>query len=104
MTTLELPSYKEQSQDVAARFAEIKRRPVVLDIDRLSRTFDSAKGQITALKDVSFDVHRKEFVSVIGPSGCGKSTLIKILAGLDPPSGGEVRLDGERGGGPGKDR
>ena len=41
-----------------------------------------------------------EFVSVIGPSGCGKSTLIRILAGLEQPSSGEVRLDGERVDGP----
>jgi NitT/TauT family transport system ATP-binding protein len=103
-TALELPSYKAQSADVAARFAEIKQRPVVLDIDQLGKTFDSAKGRISALQDVEFRVHRKEFVSVIGPSGCGKSTLIKILAGLETPSSGEVRLDGERVEGPCKDR
>jgi NitT/TauT family transport system ATP-binding protein len=101
---LALPSYKEQTADIAARFAEIKQRPIVLDIDRLGKTFDSTKGKIAALKDVSFQVHRKEFVSVIGPSGCGKSTLIKILAGLEQPSSGEVRLDGERVEGPCKDR
>jgi NitT/TauT family transport system ATP-binding protein len=99
-----LPSYKDQTREVSARFAEIKQRPVVLDIDRLGKTFDSAKGRTTALKDVSFEVHRKEFVSVIGPSGCGKSTLIRILAGLDQPSSGHVRLDGERVEGPCKDR
>jgi NitT/TauT family transport system ATP-binding protein len=104
MTVLELPSYKAQTEDVVARFAEIAQRPVVLDIDRLSKTFHSGKSEVTALKDVSFRVHRKEFVSVIGPSGCGKSTLIRILAGLEPPSGGEVRLDGERVEGPCKDR
>ena len=103
-TPLALPSYKDQTQDVRARFAEIKERPVVLDLDQLGKTFDSAKGRITALKDVSFAVHRKEFVSVIGPSGCGKSTLIRILAGLDQPSSGQVRLDGERVEGPCKDR
>lgn len=101
---LALPSYKEQSDEVSARFAEIKQRPVVLDIDRLGKTFDSAKGRTTALQDVSFEVHRKEFVSVIGPSGCGKSTLIRILAGLDQPSSGHVLLDGERVEGPCKDR
>jgi len=103
-TQLQLPSYKAQSAEVAARFSEIKQRPVVLDIDRLGKTFESTKGRITALKDVDFRVHRKEFVSVIGPSGCGKSTLIRILAGLESPSNGEVRLDGERTSGPCKDR
>jgi NitT/TauT family transport system ATP-binding protein len=103
-STLELPSYKDQSEDVAARFREIKQRPVVLEIDHLGKTFDSAKGKVAALSDVSFKVHRKEFVSVIGPSGCGKSTLIRILAGLDLPTSGAVRLDGEKVEGPAKDR
>jgi NitT/TauT family transport system ATP-binding protein len=102
--TLELPSYKEQAPDVAARFKEIKERPVVLEIDHLGKVFESAKGKVSALNDVSFNVHRKEFVSVIGPSGCGKSTLIRILAGLDRPSSGQVKLDGERVEGPCKDR
>jgi NitT/TauT family transport system ATP-binding protein len=102
--TLKLPSYREQSADVAARFAEIEQRPVVLEIDQLGKTFDSAKGKVCALHDVSFNVHRKEFVSVIGPSGCGKSTLIRILAGLDRPTSGVVKLDGERVEGPCRDR
>ncbi|HEX5660720.1 MAG TPA: ABC transporter ATP-binding protein [Polyangiales bacterium] len=102
--TLALPSYKEQAPEVSARFAEIKQRPVVLEIDHLGKVFDSNKGKITALNDVSFNVHRKEFVSVIGPSGCGKSTLIRILAGLDRPSSGAVKLDGEKVEGPCKDR
>jgi NitT/TauT family transport system ATP-binding protein len=101
---LALPSYREQTDEVAARFREIERRPSVLEIDRLSKVFDGNKGQITALSDVSFQVRRKEFVSVIGPSGCGKSTLIKILAGLESPSGGQVRLDGAKVEGPCKDR
>jgi NitT/TauT family transport system ATP-binding protein len=101
---LQLPSYKEQSEDVVARFRELRERPVVLEIDRLGKVFESARGQVSALRDVSFRVHRKEFVSVIGPSGCGKSTLIRILAGLDRPSSGSVKLDGERVEGPCRDR
>jgi NitT/TauT family transport system ATP-binding protein len=102
--SLALPSYREQSEEVAAFFRELRQRPVVLEIDRLGKSFDSAKGKVTALQDVSFEVHRKEFVSVIGPSGCGKSTLIRLLAGLDQPTRGAVRLDGKVVDGPGKDR
>ncbi|MFT3924768.1 MAG: ABC transporter ATP-binding protein [Myxococcales bacterium] len=100
----ELPSYLEQSDDVRAYFKELKSRPVVLEIDKVGKYFDSPKGRVTAISEISFSVHRKEFVSVIGPSGCGKSTLIRILAGLSQTTSGEVRLDGKRVEGPGADR
>lgn len=101
---LKLPSYLDQPPSVAARLAELKKRPKVLEIDGVGRVFQSAKGPVQALRDVSFDVMRREFVSVIGPSGCGKSTLNRILAGLDAPSSGEVRLDGKRVIDPGAER
>jgi NitT/TauT family transport system ATP-binding protein len=50
----------------------------------------------TALDDVSFDVDRGEFVTVVGPSGCGKSTLLKIASGLLEASSGEIVVDRER--------
>jgi NitT/TauT family transport system ATP-binding protein len=59
---------------------------------------------LTALSRVSFEVRKREFISVIGPSGCGKSTLIRILAGLDYPTSGQVRLDARPVQGPGADR
>jgi NitT/TauT family transport system ATP-binding protein len=101
---LALPNYREPPPAVAARLTELKKRPKVLEIDAVGRMFHSSKGPVQALKDVSFDVMRREFVSVIGPSGCGKSTLNRILAGLDAPSSGEVRLDGKRVLDPGPER
>jgi len=101
---LDLPDYREMDPAVADRFARIRQRPVVLEIDALEKRFESAKGEITALRDISFDVHRREFICVIGPSGCGKSTLIRIVAGLETPSGGEMRLDGKPITKPGADR
>jgi len=56
------------------------------------------------LRGIDFAIRRREFVCVIGPSGCGKSTLIRILAGLETHSSGEVLLDGRPVKGPGRDR
>jgi NitT/TauT family transport system ATP-binding protein len=101
---LRLPSYLEQSPAVAERFQRLKQRPMILEVDRLTRIFTSGAGEHVALRDVSFKVHRREFVCVIGPSGCGKSTLIRIIAGLEEPSSGRVLLEGSPVSGPGSDR
>ena len=93
-THIDLPDYKQQSPEVAARFQSIYQRPVKLEVQGLGKTFSSAKGEVTALKSIDLQVHRREFISVIGPSGCGKSTLIRILAGLDYPTSGRFLLDG----------
>ena len=102
--SLVLPSYKEQDAEVRARFQRLYQRPVVLSVRSLGKSFDSAQGTVEALRDVSFDVHRREFVCVLGQSGCGKSTLIRLLAGLEEPTSGAVALDGKEVTGPGPDR
>jgi len=104
MHNLELPSYLEQSDAVHDRFKRLKQRPVVLEVKGLGKEFESAHGTVTALRDINFKTHRREFVCVIGPSGCGKSTLIRILAGLETPTSGSVLLDGKAVRGPGPDR
>ncbi|MFT6028654.1 MAG: NitT/TauT family transport system ATP-binding protein [Oleiphilaceae bacterium] len=104
MKNLELPSYLEQSKPVYERFKKLKEREVILEVKDLYKTFESSQGEVTALKNINFKTHRREFVCVIGPSGCGKSTLIRILAGLETPSSGQVLLDGEPKSEPGPDR
>ena len=99
-----LPSYLEQSDAVKARFEKLKAREVILEVKGLNKVYKTAKGETTALKNINFKTHRREFVCVIGPSGCGKSTLVRILAGLESYSGGEVLLDGNPVTGPGRDR
>jgi NitT/TauT family transport system ATP-binding protein len=101
---IDLPSYLEQSDAVKDRFRRLKQRPVLLEVDGLGKDFESAHGPVTALRDIKFKTHRREFVCVIGPSGCGKSTLIRILAGLEAPTSGRVLLDGRTVRGPGPDR
>lgn len=98
--TPELPSYKEQSAEVSDRFQRIYKRPVTLEVKGLEKRFATPKGEVTALTGIDFKVHRREFVCVIGPSGCGKSTLIRILAGLESPSKGQMLLNGEEVSGP----
>jgi NitT/TauT family transport system ATP-binding protein len=104
MSVLELPGYRDQSPEVAARFARLRERPVALEVRGLGKRFETPRGVVTALDDVSFQVHKRELMCVIGPSGCGKSTLVRILAGLETPSSGEVLVYGEPVSGPGPDR
>jgi len=101
---LALPSYLDQSPAVRERFAALKQRDTVLEVRNLSKVFRSNGKAVTALHEVNFSVHRREFVTVIGPSGCGKSTLIRILAGLESETSGQVLLDGQPVHGPGPDR
>jgi NitT/TauT family transport system ATP-binding protein len=63
-------------------------------IASLSKVFGSARGDVVALTDVTMEVERGEFVSLLGPSGCGKSTLLKIVAGLEDRSAGDVQISG----------
>jgi NitT/TauT family transport system ATP-binding protein len=68
---------------------------VAIDIARVSQTYLSENGPISALQDVNLTVRRGEFVALLGKSGCGKSTLLKMIGGLLAPSEGKVVVDGE---------
>lgn len=69
----------------------------LLEISRLQKIYTTRFGgnQVRALEDVSFSVEEGEYVAIMGESGSGKTTLLNILAALDRPSGGEVRLNGQ---------
>jgi NitT/TauT family transport system ATP-binding protein len=71
-----------------------------LQISHLGKSF----GELRALQDINLAVERGEFIAVVGPSGCGKTTFLRIVAGLEPASSGEVNLDGRAVTGPGGDR
>ena len=70
-----------------------KGASTVLSAHQLSKQVSSPEGTLTILSDVSFDIQRGESVAVVGPSGAGKTTLLALLAGLDLPSSGHVRLN-----------
>lgn len=57
---------------------------------QLSKTFVTARGEVDAVKSVSFTVGDQEFVCIVGPSGCGKSTLLRLIAGLLKPTAGQI--------------
>ena len=90
--------------EIRERFDRIYERPVAMSIKGLGKTFHTSTGSHEALRDVNFDVHRREFICVIGPSGCGKSTLIRSLAGLETPSVGQILVDDKPVSGPGPER
>lgn len=62
-----------------------------LQISNISKTFN----HFTALNDISFDIHKNEFVCLLGPSGCGKTTLLRIIAGLEEADHGSIKKNGE---------
>src|SRR5215475_3407619 len=66
----------------------------MIELHNVTKQF-AGKRQVTALDDVSLAIPRGEMVSIIGPSGSGKSTLLNLVGGLDRPSSGDVRVDGE---------
>lgn len=65
-----------------------------LSIRNITKQYKNSGTEFAALDGVSVDIAAGEFLSVLGPSGCGKTTLLRIIAGLLPPDGGEILLDG----------
>jgi putative ABC transport system ATP-binding protein len=70
-------------------------RPSVLEVDRLGKQVTSGNAPLQILQDIAFTVRAGEALAIVGASGSGKSTLLGLLAGLDLPSTGTVRVDGQ---------
>jgi NitT/TauT family transport system ATP-binding protein len=64
-------------------------------IENLTKTFTLGRKSVTALEDANLRTDKGSFLSLLGPSGCGKSTILRILAGLESPTSGEARVDGQ---------
>ena len=67
----------------------------ILEVDHVSKSVQDADGVLTILHDINFQLQARESVAIVGASGSGKSTLLSILAGLDTPTEGTVRLRGQ---------
>ncbi|NBD38863.1 MAG: ATP-binding cassette domain-containing protein [Verrucomicrobia bacterium] len=67
----------------------------MLEVQSVHKEFTGHAGTLTVLADISFVVGKGEAAAVVGPSGSGKTTLLGLCAGLDTPSGGSIRIDGE---------
>src|SRR4028118_1802122 len=78
---------------VAKTTASAARAPVI-DIRGLSLTYEAADGPVYALSNVDLAIAEGEVVSFIGPSGCGKTTLLRVVADLEQPTGGHIRVNG----------
>ncbi|MDP2373508.1 ABC transporter ATP-binding protein [Reyranella sp.] len=67
-----------------------------VDLNGVSLTYRLGKERTLALADATFAIDKGEFIAVVGPSGCGKSTIMKLVTGLLPATGGEVRVAGQK--------
>lgn len=67
---------------------------LVININDISKTYKIGTETVRALKSITLDIHKNEYVALMGPSGSGKSTLMNILGCLDTPTGGEYFLSG----------
>lgn len=75
-----------------------------LQVSSVCKSFGYGPKAKQVLDSVSFDLHSGQFMALVGSSGSGKSTVMRLIAGLDLPSSGEIRLDGQRIRSPGADR
>jgi len=69
--------------------------PSVVSLSHINKTFGAAGTGSVALSDISMEIGRGDFVSLIGPSGCGKSTLLRLIGDLTEPTGGTIQVNGK---------
>ncbi|MBD1545782.1 ABC transporter ATP-binding protein [Roseibium aggregatum] len=77
----------------ATAAADASAKPVI-DIEKLSLTFQTNDGPVHALSEIELKIEEGDFVSFIGPSGCGKTTLLRVIADLEQPTAGSISVNG----------
>lgn len=71
------------------------RNGVAVHVQNASKVFGSGEDRVVALDDVTVDIRENEFFTLLGPSGCGKTTLLRLIAGFEHPTRGQILLHGE---------
>ena len=72
----------------------VREEPAGIEIDHVTMTYKTGTSEVLALKDVTVDIKKGEFISLLGPSGCGKTTLLRIMADLIEPTSGTIKISG----------
>ena len=88
------PATVKMVTDAQPRLGSARSARPVIEIKGVSKTYKTQDGEVPSLQPLDFDIQDGEFLVVVGPSGCGKSTLLKLIAGLLPPTQGEIRVEG----------
>lgn len=70
-------------------------REALVSVRDLVKVYRQGRRDVPALRGISLDIARGEWVAIVGPSGCGKSTLLNLIAGIDRPTSGSIQVEGE---------
>ena len=72
----------------------MKDGALVVEAHKIDLVFQTADGPVHALSEIDLEIKKGDFISLIGPSGCGKTTLMRVIADLEKPNGGEIKVNG----------
>ena len=67
----------------------------IVELKNVSKTYKTGESEFKALKNIDLELNKGEFVVILGPSGAGKSTLLNLIGGMDTPTEGNIKIDGE---------
>ena len=67
----------------------------IVEIKNVSKTYKIGEKEFKALDNIDLSINKREFVVILGPSGAGKSTLLNLIGGMDTPTSGSIKIDGE---------